>query len=68
MPISDSQIELVERKGKGHPDSLIDGACEAVSGALCKYYQDNYDAVKENFEIALNQQTIEDYIYKNYLS
>ena len=43
--ISDAEIELVERKGKGHPDSLIDGACEAVSVALCKYYQDHYDLI-----------------------
>ena len=46
-----------------------DGSLSFDSEILTEeYYQDNYDAVKENFEIALNQQTIEDYIYKNYLS
>ena len=32
-----------------------------------EYYKDHYDAVKENYEIALTEQTIEDYIYRNYL-
>lgn len=43
--VSDLEVEIVERKGKGHPDSLIDGASEAVSLALCKYYLDNFGAV-----------------------
>ena len=44
--VSDLQIEIVERKGIGHPDSIIDGACEAVSIALSKYYLDNFDVIK----------------------
>ena len=40
-----SQVEIVERKGIGHPDSIIDGACEAVSIALSKYYLDNFDVI-----------------------
>jgi S-adenosylmethionine synthetase len=35
----------VERKGKGHPDSLIDGASEAVSRALCKYYMEQFGRI-----------------------
>jgi S-adenosylmethionine synthetase len=31
-------IELVERKGIGHPDSLADGIAESVSRALCRAY------------------------------
>ncbi|MFH1750523.1 MAG: methionine adenosyltransferase [Candidatus Micrarchaeota archaeon] len=31
-------VEIVERKGKGHPDSLCDGIAEEVSVALCKEY------------------------------
>jgi S-adenosylmethionine synthetase len=38
-------VEIVERKGKGHPDSLIDGACEAVSLGLCNYYLDHFGAI-----------------------
>ncbi|MDD3043449.1 MAG: methionine adenosyltransferase [Methanosarcinaceae archaeon] len=37
-PIEKQQIELVERKGVGHPDSISDGLAEAVSRALCKEY------------------------------
>ena len=32
------KVEMVERKGKGHPDSLADGIAEAVSRALCREY------------------------------
>ena len=43
--VSDLEVEIVERKGIGHPDSMIDGACEAVSIALSKYYLDNFDVI-----------------------
>jgi S-adenosylmethionine synthetase len=43
--VSDLQVEIVERKGIGHPDSIIDGACEAVSIALSRYYLDNFDVI-----------------------
>ncbi|MBI2185441.1 MAG: methionine adenosyltransferase [Thaumarchaeota archaeon] len=43
--VNDLDIEIVERKGKGHPDSLIDGASESVSRALCAHYLKNYDAI-----------------------
>ena len=43
--VSDLEVEIVERKGIGHPDSIIDGACEAVSIALSKYYLDNFGAI-----------------------
>ena len=37
-PIEEQAIELVERKGVGHPDSIADGISEAVSRALSKSY------------------------------
>ncbi|HUH82814.1 MAG TPA: methionine adenosyltransferase [Nitrososphaerales archaeon] len=43
--VADLDVEIVERKGKGHPDSLIDGACEAVSLGLCEYYQTHFGAI-----------------------
>lgn len=43
--VSDLEVEIVERKGIGHPDSIIDGACEAVSIALSKYYLDNFGVI-----------------------
>jgi S-adenosylmethionine synthetase len=38
-PLERHRIELVERKGKGHPDSICDAVAEAVSLALCREYQ-----------------------------
>ena len=43
--VQDFDVEIVERKGKGHPDSLIDGASEAVSLGLCNYYLDHFGAI-----------------------
>ncbi|MEM3228458.1 MAG: methionine adenosyltransferase [Candidatus Micrarchaeaceae archaeon] len=37
-PISGRDIEFVERKGIGHPDSLIDGIVDATSRELSKEY------------------------------
>jgi S-adenosylmethionine synthetase len=39
-PIEELDIEIVERKGIGHPDSISDGIAESVSRALCKEYMD----------------------------
>lgn len=38
--IEDIDIEIVERKGIGHPDSISDGIAESVSQTLCKEYMD----------------------------
>jgi len=37
-PVEQQQIEIVERKGVGHPDSLADGMAEAMSRALSREY------------------------------
>lgn len=37
--VSDLGIEVVERKGQGHPDTFIDEACESVSNALSDFYK-----------------------------
>jgi S-adenosylmethionine synthetase len=37
-PVSEQKIEMCERKGIGHPDSLIDAICEASSRVLSQYY------------------------------
>jgi len=44
-PIEDLDIEIVERKGKGHPDYIIDAASEAVSVGLSKYYKEQFGAI-----------------------
>lgn len=43
--IEDCDVEIVERKGQGHPDYLTDGASEAVSRELCKYYLQTFGTV-----------------------
>lgn len=36
--VSEQNIEIVERKGIGHPDSLTDAICEAASRVVSNYY------------------------------
>jgi S-adenosylmethionine synthetase len=36
------EIEVVERKGIGHPDTVCDGIAEQVCVALCRYYQERF--------------------------
>ncbi len=43
--IEDNKIEIVERKGIGHPDTLSDGLSEAVSRALSKEYLERFDNI-----------------------
>ncbi|RQD81054.1 MAG: methionine adenosyltransferase [Methanocalculus sp. MSAO_Arc2] len=45
IPIEEQQIELVERKCIGHPDSIADGVAEAISRALCREYEEHCDGV-----------------------
>jgi S-adenosylmethionine synthetase len=44
-PLEQQRIELVERKGKGHPDSICDAVAEAVSLALCREYQSAFGRI-----------------------
>ncbi|MCL1904771.1 MAG: methionine adenosyltransferase [Methanomassiliicoccaceae archaeon] len=39
VPVPKQKVELVERKGIGHPDSVADALAEEVSRALCKMYK-----------------------------
>jgi S-adenosylmethionine synthetase len=43
-PLAD-EIEVVERKGIGHPDTICDGVAEAVSQALCAAYIERFGTV-----------------------
>jgi len=38
VPAPEREVELVERKGLGHPDSIIDGIMEEISRELSKEY------------------------------
>ncbi|WP_458204629.1 methionine adenosyltransferase [Haladaptatus sp. NG-SE-30] len=43
--VEDQDIEIVERKGIGHPDSICDGIAESVSSALSQAYLDRVGKV-----------------------
>ena len=38
-------VEVVERKGLGHPDSICDGIAEHVCVCLCRYYLDRFGVI-----------------------
>ena len=40
-----SSVEIVERKGLGHPDSICDALAEEVSLALCRFYRDRFGVI-----------------------
>ncbi|MFO0793020.1 MAG: methionine adenosyltransferase [Candidatus Brocadiaceae bacterium] len=44
-PVQESTIEIVERKGLGHPDTLCDRAAEEVSIAFSRYYLEKFGRV-----------------------
>ena len=43
--VEDQHVEIVERKGIGHPDSICDGIAESVSRALSQLYLDRVGKV-----------------------
>ena len=44
-PIGEEEVEMCERKGIGHPDTIADGVCEAASRALSSAYLRTYGAI-----------------------
>lgn len=44
-PVEMQKVELVERKGIGHPDSIADGIAEAISRALSREYIKRYGII-----------------------
>jgi S-adenosylmethionine synthetase len=44
-PVYAQQVEIVERKGTGHPDTICDYLAEELSVALCKWYLENFGAI-----------------------
>jgi S-adenosylmethionine synthetase len=45
VPVEEQRVELVERKGVGHPDSICDAIMEEVSVALCREYTAEFGRV-----------------------
>ncbi len=42
---NDAEVEIVERKGTGHPDSICDGIAEHVCVRLCQYYLERFGVI-----------------------
>jgi S-adenosylmethionine synthetase len=45
LPRAADGVEIVERKGLGHPDTICDALAERLSVALCRYYLEHFDLV-----------------------
>lgn len=46
--VPDRRVEIVERKGKGHPDTLCDKAAEELSIRLSEYYLESFGRVQHH--------------------
>ena len=44
-PVYEQEIEIVERKGLGHPDTICDALAEKLSAELCKFYYEKFGFV-----------------------
>jgi len=44
-PYYSRPVEIVERKGIGHPDTICDALAEELSRTLCQYYLDNFGLI-----------------------
>jgi len=45
LGIADDTIEVVERKGLGHPDTICDALAETLSRNLCREYRDRFGKI-----------------------
>jgi len=45
QPVEELNVEIVERKGLGHPDYIADSASEAASRELCKFYLKEFGTI-----------------------
>jgi len=45
VPVSKQKVEVVERKGIGHPDTICDSLMNKVSVELSKYYLDKFEII-----------------------
>lgn len=44
-PLQDQSVEIVERKGLGHPDYIADAVAENLSRNLCMFYKENFGVI-----------------------
>ena len=45
IPAGRRDVEVVERKGLGHPDTICDAVAEELSRRLCRFYLENFDHI-----------------------
>ena len=45
LRLPDEPVEVVERKGLGHPDTICDALAETLSRALCREYRSRYGTI-----------------------
>ena len=45
ISVSANPVEMVERKGLGHPDTICDYLAENLSSNLCRFYHDHFGIV-----------------------
>ena len=45
QPVNSLEVEIVERKGIGHPDTICDALAEKLSANLCKFYKEKFGFV-----------------------
>jgi len=43
--LDDTRVEMAERKGIGHPDTICDEITEQISIELCRYYLETFGAI-----------------------
>lgn len=48
LPVEEQLVELVERKGVGHPDSICDAIMEATSVELCRAYLNTFGSIRHH--------------------
>ncbi len=45
LPAAEEPVEVVERKGLGHPDTICDALAETLSRRLCREYRDRFGEI-----------------------
>lgn len=45
LNVSDNAVEVVERKGLGHPDTICDALAETLSRNLCREYRERFGEI-----------------------
>ena len=45
LPREEAPVEMVERKGLGHPDTICDALAERLSQSLCRHYRERFGEI-----------------------